>query len=232
MKNKIIKLISLPFIAIPKVYRAIKKAIKKSLRVIRDYYAELRRHPHKFYILLIINIFIFGTSFLMWRDCLAYESNLRSGIGNIYTRVEIPQDKSERVQEENKDTPEQQYLTAYREDTGFREYIDNAKVNSNNFGNLVFANQPNATKDGRFASFKTPYDGFRALIKQLEADMARGDSLEKFIYEYAPPEENDTAKYLNFLEEACGSRYLSLHDVDILLLAVKITEFEHSYKFN
>jgi len=209
-------------------FRALTKSLKK-LRQKIAYFFEVKYQKDTTYILIILIIFIFGTSFLMWRDCLAYENETRTiNTPRTYKRSESIKIKKP----EASTTPEQQYTKAYREDTGFRGYIEAMQVKRNNPGNLVFANQPNATKDGRFASFKTPYDGFRALIMQITMDMNRGDDLQTFIYEYAPSSENDTIAYLNFLEEACGSRYLSLKDIDIVHLAVKITEFEHGIRFN
>ena len=216
-------------------FRALTKSLKK-LRQKIAYFFEVKYQKDTTYILIILIIFIFGTSFLMWRDCLAYESKSKTSFKVNTERIERRINKySARVINHSKEvrtTPEQQYTKAYREDTGFRGYIEAMQVKRNNPGNLVFANQPNATKDGRFASFKTPYDGFRALIMQITMDMNRGDDLQTFIYEYAPSSENDTIAYLNFLEEACGSRYLSLKDIDIVHLAVKITEFEHGIRFN
>lgn len=67
----------------------------------------------------------------------------------------------------------------------------------NNPGNLVFIGQPGAIKDprSRFATFKTPEDGWRALQGQIQKDAQRGHTLRSFIYKYAPPSENNSAHY-------------------------------------
>jgi len=223
------KLIALPFLA---TYASLKRKRQKIA-----YFFEVKYQKDTTYILLILIIFIFGTSFLMWRDCLAYESKSETSFKVNTERIERRTNKySARVinqSEEDRTTPEQQYIKAYREDTGFKSYIDNMKVANNNPGNLEYAGQPNSVEDGRFAKFNTPYNGFRALIMQINADLLRGDTLEKFISEYAPPEDNnDTEAYTQACESKVGSRKQLLKDLDVLALAVEIVNQEHSYKFN
>lgn len=73
----------------------------------------------------------------------------------------------------------------------------------NNPGNLMYANQPQATKgekrgDGYWAKFETPEIGFQNVIRQIEIDANKRDlTLKEFIYKYAPPTDNNpTPKYL------------------------------------
>lgn len=75
-------------------------------------------------------------------------------------------------------------------------------VKCNNPGNLVYANQPKASKCGRFAKFPTPEDGYKALIAQVRLDQSREFTLSKFIHKYAPTHENDTALYINQAKNA------------------------------
>lgn len=77
----------------------------------------------------------------------------------------------------------------------------NVATRNNNPGNLRFAGQKESIgKDERgFARFATPQAGWRALLAQIRLDSGRGLSLRKFIYKYAPPEENSTIQYLHFV---------------------------------
>ena len=80
-------------------------------------------------------------------------------------------------------------------------------VRNNNPGNLRFANQRGSTgKDASgFAIFSTPEAGMVALEKQIRLDMGRGDTLYKFISEYAPAaDKNNPLKYTDFVSKATG----------------------------
>src|ERR1035437_8695742 len=63
------------------------------------------------------------------------------------------------------------------------------------------------------AQFDTLAHGIAAGYRQLWADIARGDSLRKLIYSWAPPNENDTAGYL-----ANVARWVAVADLDAPLL--------------
>lgn len=77
---------------------------------------------------------------------------------------------------------------------------------NNNPGNLRYANQSGASKgEGGFAKFKTPEDGFKALINQIKVDARRGLTLASFITKYAPPTENDTQGYIDFIASATST---------------------------
>jgi transketolase len=68
-------------------------------------------------------------------------------------------------------TPEQEYYYLLENDIEFKEYINSIKVSNNNPANLTFYNQPNATREGRWASFETiEAEGhdISSLIKALE----------------------------------------------------------------
>lgn len=78
-----------------------------------------------------------------------------------------------------------------------QEGTDCARLN-NNPGCLQYAGQAGTTgvRNG-FAVFSSLDAGWAALKRQIEIDAGRGLTLESFIYKYAPPNENPTAKYLS-----------------------------------
>jgi hypothetical protein len=78
---------------------------------------------------------------------------------------------------------------------------------NNNPGNLRYAPTEvgsESTASGTFATFATPEDGWAALQSYIENAMASGATLRSFIYTYAPPTENDTSNYLNYLVSQVG----------------------------
>jgi hypothetical protein len=77
-------------------------------------------------------------------------------------------------------------------------------VRFNNPGNLEYRGQAGAVRGGgtpeerRFAAFRTPQEGLDAMARQLELGFGRGQkTIESLVERYAPPEENDTAAYIN-----------------------------------
>jgi hypothetical protein len=76
----------------------------------------------------------------------------------------------------------------------------------NNPGNLVFVGQEGAKKDpqSRFASFDSTEAGWNALKRQVLLDASRGKTLQEFVYKYAPPTENNSARYLTNLSRETG----------------------------
>ena len=79
-------------------------------------------------------------------------------------------------------------------------------IQNNNPGNLRLAGQPGATEgQGGFAAFPSPGQGLRALTRQVVLDtQTRGMNLEDFLNKYAPPSENQTSKYIAFVERQTG----------------------------
>ena len=66
-----------------------------------------------------------------------------------------------------------------------------------NPGALKFREQPQASPGERgFAKFETCQAGWRALQRQLALMLHRGLGVSEIITLWAPPSENDTAKYL------------------------------------
>lgn len=79
----------------------------------------------------------------------------------------------------------------------------NRPQRNNNPLNLRFAHQKEAIGvdgDG-FAQFDVPEAGWRAAHAQINLDKKRNLTLREFLNKFAPPEENDTLRYLIFI---CG----------------------------
>lgn len=78
---------------------------------------------------------------------------------------------------------------------------------NNNPGNLRYVpSQLNAQPgEGGFAHFDTPEDGLKALIRQIKLDQSRGYTLEEFIHKYAPPIENNTGHYIEYMTKVTGA---------------------------
>src|ERR1035437_5315208 len=78
---------------------------------------------------------------------------------------------------------------------------------NNNPGNLRSGvNQIGSenTVSGTFATFASPADGWAALQAQIDRQAGQGQTLRDFIYQYAPPTENNTSSYLNNLVSSLG----------------------------
>lgn len=76
---------------------------------------------------------------------------------------------------------------------------------NNNPGNLEYRGQDGATKNGRWAQFAKPEDGYAALQDQIDIDAKRGSTLGDYIAKYAPKKENDTETYTRNAEAATGA---------------------------
>jgi hypothetical protein len=66
----------------------------------------------------------------------------------------------------------------------------------NNPGDLDFADQLNATANGRCAEFPYASMGVTALFRQLWEQVAMGQTVRQIIAQWAPPNENNTSVYL------------------------------------
>lgn len=82
-------------------------------------------------------------------------------------------------------------------------------IRNNNPGNLNFAGQAGATKEGgpggRFAKFGTMREGVAALVKQIGLYVSRGkNSIRKILEVYAPSSENNTGAYIAAVSRALG----------------------------
>ena len=108
----------------------------------------------------------------------------------------------------------------------------NKAQRNNNPLNLRFAKQKDATgkDDDGFAIFPTPQAGWRAAHHQIKLDQKKGLTLKEFIFKFAPPNENDTNAYLEFVEDHLGdSNYTSLHFIDVYALAGVMAQYEGYY---
>lgn len=75
---------------------------------------------------------------------------------------------------------------------------------NNNPGNLRAGVGQIGTDPNGYAIFPDVQTGWNALYNQISLDAGRGATLESFLYKYAPPSENDTQNYLNFLVSEVG----------------------------
>lgn len=96
-----------------------------------------------------------------------------------------------------------------------KSFLNNHKVRglrNNNPGNLV--RTPNSwqgkipypqSKDPNFEQFENVIFGLRAMFKDLINDITKGkNTVKKLIYEYAPPHENNTEKYIQSVCKTIG----------------------------
>ena len=92
----------------------------------------------------------------------------------------------------------------------------NIPQRDNNPGDLKFMGQREATgKDEKgFATFSTPEDGWQALFHQIDLYQQRGLTIRQTIFKYAPPVENNTNAYLDFVlaHMAIDPKYLKQKD--------------------
>ncbi|CAI1594028.1 lytic transglycosylase [Serratia fonticola] len=117
-------------------------------------------------------------------------------------------------------------------------------IRNNNPGNLNYVGQNGAQLEDhatpRFAKFKTAFDGFTALGKQIKAyytgtSKAAGyqklQSVEDIISRFAPPKENNTQKYIDKLSKMMGvgrGETLNIHDPQVLAMLMNgITQIEN-----
>ena len=62
----------------------------------------------------------------------------------------------------------------------------------------------NALDPNGIGQIDTPQDGWADLERQLQLYAQRGLTLQQAIYEFAPPVENDSARYLAFVCDGLG----------------------------
>lgn len=79
-------------------------------------------------------------------------------------------------------------------------------IRNNNPGNLRLRDQEGAVMgENNMAKFPSAAAGMEALRKQIILDtQTRGMNLGSFINKYAPPFENDTNNYINFVKKSLG----------------------------
>lgn len=107
-------------------------------------------------------------------------------------------------------------------------------IRNNNPGNIEYNRSVQwvgqVGSDGRFIIFSDPVYGIRAMARILASYRARGIvTVEKIIETWAPPHENNTAAYIQFVEQRTGwSRYKTVNEPDYPRLIDAITFKENS----
>ena len=81
--------------------------------------------------------------------------------------------------------------------------------------------------DKGYAKFPSPDAGWRAAHAQIALDMARDLTFKEFITKFAPPIENDTSSYLDFVcGEMCVSPEEKISSVSRYALAGVMARYE------
>ena len=85
-------------------------------------------------------------------------------------------------------------------------------LRNNNPGNIIKSNSPwkgkvphSLNTDSRFEQFEQVEYGLRALMRNARTLVQRGhNTISKLVTKWAPPVENDTQKYINFVCKSMG----------------------------
>lgn len=98
-------------------------------------------------------------------------------------------------------------------------------IRNNNPGNIEFAGQDGATSDGRFAQFRTPFEGLRALSRQLlryydgKTTGRQLRTVSDIVSTWAPKNENDTLAYIAHISQMLGvspDAQINLRDPNVM----------------
>ncbi|WP_227136588.1 hypothetical protein [Kosakonia radicincitans] len=98
-------------------------------------------------------------------------------------------------------------------------------IRNNNPGNLEFAGQDGATSDGRFAQFRTPFEGLRAMSRQLlryydgKTTGKQLRTVSDIVSTWAPKSENDTLAYIAHISQMLGvspDAQINLRDPNVM----------------
>jgi len=98
-------------------------------------------------------------------------------------------------------------------------------IRNNNPGNLEFAGQDGATSDGRFAQFRTPFEGLRAMSRQLlryydgKTTGKQLRTVSDIVSTWAPKNENDTLAYIAHISQMLGvspDAQINLRDPNVM----------------
>lgn len=108
-------------------------------------------------------------------------------------------------------------------------------IRNNNPGNLIKTTIPWQGKitpsgDTRFEQFINIAYGLRAMIKDILNDIGPNTSLEDLIYQYAPPSENNTIGYINYITNKTGikaNQVLTKDKATIKKLVFAMSEIEN-----
>lgn len=95
----------------------------------------------------------------------------------------------------------------------------------NNPGNIEigqgYAGETGDTYADRFVVFDSPQMGVRALGRDIKTKINRFDGdLQSIINQYAPPNENDTNNYFEFVKEQVGSDTITESDLGAVVRAI------------
>ena len=95
----------------------------------------------------------------------------------------------------------------------------------NNPGNIEigqgYAGETGDTYADRFAVFDSPQMGVRALGRDIKTKINRFDGdLQSIINQYAPPNENDTNNYFEYVKEQVGSDTITESDLGAVVRAI------------
>ena len=95
----------------------------------------------------------------------------------------------------------------------------------NNPGNIEigqgYAGETGDTYADRFAVFDSPQMGVRALGRDIKTKIKRFDGdLQSIINQYAPPEENDTNNYFEYVRDQVGSDTITDNDLGAIVRAI------------
>lgn len=122
---------------------------------------------------------------------------------------------------------EMQKALAWQEEHPGELYVPGNErgIRNNNPGNIEFAGQDGATSDGRFAKFRTPFEGLRALSRQLlryydgKTTGKPLQSVSDIVGTWAPPNENDTLAYIAHISQMLGvtpDAQINLRDPNVM----------------
>ena len=108
----------------------------------------------------------------------------------------------------------------------------NKSQRNNNPVNLRYMVQKEsagADSDG-FARFPAPESGWRAAHRQIKLDQKRNLTLQQFIFKFAPPNENDSDNYLEFVaKELRMSKATPISELSVFALAGVMARIEGYY---
>jgi hypothetical protein len=107
--------------------------------------------------------------------------------------------------------------------------IRKEKIYYNNPGNIEsgqgYAGETGDVYSDRFSIFGTPQMGVRSIFRDVGTKTKRhkGD-LKKIINQYAPPNENDTDNYYNFVKEEIGTDIVTEENIPNVVRAIIMME--------
>lgn len=102
---------------------------------------------------------------------------------------------------------------------------DERGIRNNNPGNLEFAGQDGAVSDGRFAKFRTAFEGLRAMSRQLlryydgKTTGKELHTVSDIVSTWAPKNENDTLAYIAHISQMLGvspDAQINLRDPNVM----------------